>query len=325
MSEGSTRQRYPWLQRISKGWKAYQKSFSSGKEHAREALDLFAGAAQTLREAEDTENLPLALDGMGAALHLLGTNEDLLRADKCYDEEIRLLERAANPQELTQAVSSQQAVLRDLALVAPESAFAHLEKGLKLGDKGMTLAAKMRDERSLAWVSQTTADLCCVLARIDRACAASHLEVALDLYQKSAVLWDRLAARRRPKKAAPAASSSPTASASPEDGEKGSRPQSVTIHREAAEGRTLTLLGMAEAHIMQGKNLDRARILLDDARDFYSKGGPGSYQMGHVESLYGSLALAGGDRDEASRRFANAAGIFRRLGFTFDRGGDTWK
>jgi tetratricopeptide (TPR) repeat protein len=305
------------LQRISKGWKAYQKSFSSGREHAREALDLFAGAAETLRETEDSENLPLALDGMGAALHLLGSRDDLLRADKCYGEEIRLLERAGNPQELVQAVSSRQAVLRDLALLVPESAFSHLEKGLKLGNKGMTLAAKMRDERSLAWVSQTTADLCCVLARLDRVYAAAHLEAAVDLYQKAIVLWDRAISRGRPKKA-PAGltpSAVPASRAS----------QAATVPREAAEGKTLALLGMAEARIIQGQHLDAARILLDDARDFYSKAGPESYQMGHVESLYGSLCLAEGDRDGASRHFASAAGIFGRLGFSFDRGGGTWK
>lgn len=310
-------QEYPWLQQISRGWKAYQKSFSSGREQASEALSFFVGAAETLRDSEDMENLPLALDGMGAALHLLGTHEDLLRAEKCYDEEMKLLDRAGNVQELTQAVSSEQAVLRDLALLAPESAFVHLEKGLKLPDRGITLAAKMRDEKSLAWVSQTTADLCCVLARIDSLYAGSHLDVAVDLYEKAAILWDRVAARGRSRK-----TNSAGAAASRR---KPARPQAGAAPGEAAEGKTLGLLGMAEAYIMQGKNLDAARILLDGARDFYLKAGPGSYQMGHVESLYGGLCLAEGDRDRAFGHFENAAGIFRRLGFTLDRGGDTWK
>ena len=139
-----------------------------GREHAREALGLFAGAADALREKADNGNLPLALDGMGAALHILGSAENLGQAEKCYDEEIRLLEGANNVQELAQAVSSDQAVLRDLALLQPESAFVYIEKGLRLAEKGMTLAARSRDAKSLACVSQTTADLCCVLARMDR-------------------------------------------------------------------------------------------------------------------------------------------------------------
>ncbi len=306
MSHGS-KQEYPWLSSVSRGWKAYQKSFSSGKDHAREALDLFARAAEQLRSQEDAENLPLALDGMGAALHLLGSLDDLKRAQKCYDEEIRLLGKARNPQELAQAISSQQAVLRDLALLDPGSAFAYLEKGLKLGDKGMTLAAKSRDERSLAWVSQTTADLCCVLARIDKACSSAHLEVAVDLYQKAGLLWDRVATRGRPRKSAA------------ED-----KPQPVSTPREAAEGRALTQLGLVEAYIMLGRDLDKSRTLLGEVRELYSKPGGGAYQMGHVLSLYGSLALAEGDREQAEARFLEARETFKRLGFSIERGEAAW-
>jgi tetratricopeptide (TPR) repeat protein len=308
LPEGSARQEYPWLQRISRGWKAYQKSFSSGREHAREALDLFAGAAGALREKADYENLPMALDGMGAALHLLGTAEELRQADKCYDEEIRLLERAKNVQELAQAVSSEQAVLRDLALLTPESAFACLEKGLRLGEKGMTLAARTRDEKSLAWVSQTTADLCCVLAQTDRSMAETHLSTAIDLYQKAGVLWERVAARGRPREGAQAAVK--------EESDAGS--QAGALPREAAEGKALSLLGMVEAYVMMGKNLDSARVMLDEARSFYTRAGTGSYQMAHVESLSGSLALAEGDREEALKHFKDATDTFRRLGFSSD-------
>lgn len=307
---------------ISKGWRAYQKSMSAGKEHAREALDLFAAAAEALREAGDEDNLPLALDGLGAALHLLGTREDLLRADKCYEEEMKLHEAAGNCNELVQAVSSRQAVMRDLAVLDPGSAFAYLERGLKLGDAGMTLAAKGRDERALAWVSLTTADLCCVLARADPSRAASHLETAIDLYGKSGVLWDRAASRRSNE---PAAEVSERSVPPIKGAVEAAGPRPRGDGGEAAEGKVLSLLGMAEACIMRGTGLDEARILLDRVREFYSKAGPVPYRMGHLESLYGSLALAERDLDRARRHFERAAGIFRRLGFTPDRGGDVWK
>lgn len=293
MTDRSSGNEYPWLSRVSHGWKAYQKSFTGGKQHAREAFELFAGAAESLRASEDSENLPLALDGMGASLHLLGSVDDLRRAEKCYDEEVKLLGKAGNTQELAQAVSSQQAVLRDLALVKPESAFACLQKGLKLGEKGMTLAAAARDERSLAWVSQTTADLCCVLARMDESCASAHLETAIDLYEKATALWSRLALRGKP--------------------------------REAVEGKALALLGLAEAHIMLGKELAQARELLDRVREVYSKPGAGTYQIAHLESLYGSLALAEGDREEASKHFEEARKSFESLGFDAGGSGGSWK
>lgn len=293
MIRSESKTEYPWLSRISHGWKAYQKSFTEGRQHAREALELFASAAESLRAEGDTENLPLALDGMGASLHLLGTVEDLRRAVTCYGEEVRLLEKAKNPQELAQAVSSQQAVLRDLAIVDPSSAFAYLEKGLRLGETGMTLAAKARDERSLAWVSQTTADLCCVLAGADECCRAAHLETAIDLYQKAATLWDRVGSRGKA--------------------------------REAAEGKSLAMLGMAEAHILLRKDLAEARQLLDEVKESYLKPGAGAYQLAHLESLYGSLALAEGDKEEAKRRFEAAGRLFRDLGFGDGGSDDQWK
>ncbi|MGE5580871.1 MAG: hypothetical protein ACM3WU_12650 [Bacillota bacterium] len=290
MSRSESKTEYPWLSRISRGWKAYQKSFSAGRQHAREALELFASAAESLRAEGDTENLPLALDGMGASLHLLGSLDDLRRAVKCYDEEVRLLRKARNPQELAQAVSSQQTVLRDLAIVDPVSAFTYLEKGLRLGETGMTLAAKARDERSLAWVSQTTADLCCVLASVDKPCRAAHLETAMDLYHKAAALWDRVGSGRKP--------------------------------REVIEGKSLAMLGLAEAHILLGKDLSEARLLLDKVKESYAKPGAGAYQLAHLESLYGSLALAEGDKEEAKRRFEAAGRSFRDLGFGDDGSGD---
>lgn len=307
VAEGTGSKEYPWLQRVSRGWKAYQKSFSLGREHAREALDLFAGAASTLREKGDYDDLPLALDGMGASLHLLGSLEDLRQAEKCYDEEIKLLERAKNIQELAQAVSSEQAVLRDLALMDPEAAFDCLEKGLRLGEKGMTLATRTRDEKSLAWVSQTTADLCFILARIDRSMAESHLETAIDLYRKADALWDRVALRARHRKAAASAA------------------EQTALPRDVAEGKALALLGTVEAHIMLGKNLGEARQMLDRAKEYYEEAGSGSYQMGHVESLYGSLALAEGNSAEARRHFEGAGETFRRLGFFADRSDTNWK
>jgi hypothetical protein len=297
LPDATVKQELPWLSRISRGWKAYQKSFTGGKQHAREALELFAGAADSLRAPDNRENLPLALDGMGAALHLLGSLDDLKRADKCYDEEIRLLGKASNPQELAQAISSQQAVLRDLAVLDPSNAFTYLEKGLRIGGKGMTLATKSRDERSLAALSHTTADLCCVLARLDRACAPSHLEAAVDLYEKAGALWDRVA----------------------------SRGKTSSVPKEAQVGKSLTLLGLAEAHIMLGKDLERARELLNAVRDFYGKSGGGSYQMGHLESLYGSLALAEGNMEEAEEHLGDAKQIWERLGFSADRGEESWK
>lgn len=319
MSEGSASKEYPWLQRISRGWKAYQKSFSLGREHAREALDLFAGAVSTLREKADYDNLPLALNGMGASLHLLGSPEDLRQAEKCYDEEVRLLERAKNVQELAQAVSSEQAVLRDLALVQPELAFDCLEKGLRLGEKGMTLATRTKDEKSLAWVSQTTADLCSILARMDRSMAETHLETAIDLYRKADALWDRVVLRARPRK--PAASAEQAGGRAP----AGPSGQAPSISREAAEGKALALLGMAEAYIMLGRDLGEARAMVDKAKAYYAGAGSGAYQMGHVESLYGSLALAEGDREQALHHFQDAGETFRHLGFPADRSDARWK
>lgn len=298
------------MQRVTKGWKAYQKAFSSGKEYAYEALELFEGAVETLREIDDRGNLPLALDGMGACFHLLGTGDDIEQARGCYNEEMKLLERSGSKEELVQVISSQQAVLRDLALLSPASAFLYLEEGLKLGERGMTLATKTRDERSLAWVTKTTADLCCVLARIDSVYTSSHLDTAIDLYEKAVVLWDRVMERGHPGERQ--SHGARAGSRTPESG-------GMAGAGQVLESKTLTLLGLSQAYIMQGKNLDIARSILDQARFFYSSGRPDLYQLAHVESLYGDLALAEGNREEASLHFGEAAGAFDRLGFSYRR------
>lgn len=275
-----------WVSMIAGGWEAYQKSFSMGKEHLVDALSLFREAEALLREVGDHENLPLALDGKGAVLHAMGNVRDLRLAAECYDEETTLLKSHGNQIEMMQAISSHQAVLRDLALLEPEGAFARIKKGLKMGEEAIDIAASLRDERALAWASQTTADLCVVLSRLDSPCSRSHLSVALDLYRGAGELWDRV------------------------------RGGAVGLGiREAREGRALSLLGMAEALVMLGQDLDSAEDFIKEANDIYLPLGTNSYQMGHVKSLFGSLYLAKGDKAAAARHFREARETFSRLGF----------
>ena len=140
----------------------------------------------------------------------------------------------------------------------------------------------------------------------------AHLGTAIDLYLKAGTLWDRVAAHSRSRKAL-------------RKGEPDLPGQVPRLPGEAAQGKALALLGIVEAYVLLGKNLDRARAMLDEAKCCYAGAGAGSYQMGHVESLYGSLALAEGDREQATKHFHEASETFRRLGFSLDGSGDTWK
>ena len=73
------------------------------------------------------------------------------------------------------------------------------------------------------------------------------------------------------------------------------------------------------------KDLAEARQLLDEVKESYLKPGAGAYQLAHLESLYGSLALAEGDKEEAKRRFEAAGRLFRDLGFGDGGSDDQWK
>ena len=170
-----------WIKEAGRGWELYQKSFYEGMQCAIEAASHFKKAEKLLRESGDDFHLPLVLDGLGAASHILGTKDHLLTAVNYFDEEIKLLKTTGRLGEVPHVIGRQQAVYRDLALLEPEKGMVYLEKGLKAGEVALTLAADFKDERSLAWVSQTTADLCCVVARLDSTYLTSHLDVAIDL------------------------------------------------------------------------------------------------------------------------------------------------
>lgn len=299
-SDSHAGERALWLDRVMKGWEAYNKGFVEGKGSVEEAVNLFRQATETLREAGDELNLPLALAGLGSALHALGGIDDLLEASSCYEQEGHLWESMKASRQLALSVTRHQAVLRDLALLQPEKGLEYVEKGLAIGEKAMNEAKLREDRKDLATVTHTTADLCMVLARIDPECMASHLEVAFDLYSKALDIWEH----------------------GEEDGTfvgEGRVSQAGESRAgeasEEGEGRAICLMGMAEAYIMLGKNLEGAQGLLDDAACYYERLGPNSYHMGHIKSLYGSLFAAAGHREKAVGYFRESREIFRLLGF----------
>ncbi len=297
-SESCAGERPLWLDRIMQGWEAYNKSFIEGKGSVDEAVNLFREAAEILREAGDEINLPLALAGLGSALHALGGVDDLLEASRCYEEEGRLWGSVEASHQVVLSVTRHQAVLRDLALLQPEKGLEYVEKGLAIGERAMNEARLQEDHRDLATVTHTTADLCMVLARIDSECMASHLEVALELYGKALDIWEHEAEDRDFAGVDETHQADGTDEAS-----------------EAAEGRAICLMGMAEAYIMLGRNLEGAESFLDDAACYYERFGPNSYHMGHIKSLFGSLFVATGHREKAVSCFKESREIFRRLGF----------
>ncbi len=274
-----------WLDLIVRGWEAYNRGFSEGQRCVMKALALFDQAASLLRGVGDEVNLPLALSGLGASYHALGTKDDLLKAKDCYDEEIRLWRALSAHGQLILSATKLQGVLRDLALLDTENALLYVEEGLSIGWQAMADAVKKEDYKDLATISLTTGDLCVVLAGLDADCSESHLEAALGLYQKALDVWERTLE---------------------EEGDTGN---------EAKEGKVLSLLGMAEAYIMLGRNLESAGDFLQQAQDHYEESGRNAYHMGHVKSLQGRLFAATGQRQKAVAAFAEAQDIFKGLGF----------
>jgi tetratricopeptide (TPR) repeat protein len=96
--------------------------------------------------------------------------------------------------------------------------------------------------------------------------------------------------------------------------------QSAEVWPADAEGRAITNLGLAEVYVRLGKNLEGARVLLEQALEIYQAlpGGQVDYQLGQVHAVLGRLYARSGDRPRAAAHIRTAVGIFQRLGVRLD-------
>lgn len=268
------------LKKVQEAYELLEKSYSSGRELAHEAAHCFEAALAEAGEDAEENLIALILEGRAQALHAAGDLPSLEAAVKCYEEAVLHLHNAGEVLRIPLVVSGYQACCRDLALLQPAVALDMVQKGLTAGQEALSLALSLHDGRSVALLSQTTADLCCVMADLDPEMRREHIEVALEMYERAELFWEEQAGYETP------------------------------------EGKIIAQLGMAEAYIKLGKNLDSALQFLDQAREFYENTQPSSYQLGQVFVLYGRLFATQGESDKADEYARKAREIFSRLGFS---------
>lgn len=157
-----------------------------------------------------------------------------------------------------------------------------MTKGVEACREALDLAKRTSKPEAEALCACTLADLCLVMARLDREdYRETHLKEALGFYGQAEKLW--------------------------EDRDK--------------DGQALARLGLAEAYILLRRNLDGARDLLDEVLDYYVNyagtpvSGPVRYQVAQVKELQARLLEAEGKPEEAARAHQEAREQLERLGF----------
>jgi len=266
----------------SQGWGYYRAAFTHGRQLWDQALTAFEQAEAIFRQEDSPEGLVGALSGRASVLRSSGRPESIRKALELYREETRLLETMEDRQaELARSWVNQALAYRDLLTVAPTEARRAAE-AIEACRRALEAAKRAAEPGVEALAACTVADLCLVMARLDDpSFKEKHLKEAMGFYGQAERLW--------------------------EDNDP--------------DGQALARLGLAEAYIALGQNLEGARDLLHEVLTYYedySKGpvsGPVRYQIAQVKELEAGLYEAEGDPERAARARQEALGHLKALGF----------
>lgn len=274
-----------WAERFkAQGWAYYRAAFTHGRQLWEHALIAFEQAEGLLRDAATPrarEGLIGVLSGKGSVLRSTGDPEGIRQALGLYREEIALLREFGRERELPEALVNVALACRDLATVDPTRA-AELSQGVAACREALETARRLDRPEAEALAANTLGDLCLVLARLDlEEYRDRHAREAVGFYGQAEKLW--------------------------QDRDE--------------DGVTLARMGLAEAYITLGQNLEGARDLLEEALRYYRDysgrpvSGPVRYQIAQVKELEARLYEAEGKVEDAARARREARESLESLGF----------
>lgn len=274
-----------WAERLkAQGWGYYRAAYTHGRQLWDHALAAFEQAEALCREAggpEGREGLIGALSGRGTVLRSSGTPDAIRAAIAFYQEEIALLREFGREKDLPEALVNLGLAYRDLVTVDP-SAAADLEEGIRACREAVEGAKKLDRPEAEALAAGAIADICLVLARLDdEEYRERHLKEALSFYGQAEKLWEG----------------------------------------RDEDGLALCRLGLSEAYIALGQNLEGARDLLEEVLRFYRDyagtpvKGPVRYQIAQIKELQARLLRAEGKDKEAAEAHREAEDHLEALGF----------
>ncbi len=267
----------------AEGWELIQRGFAGDRRLLDAAEERFRKAETLCRSWGDREGLVGILSGRAAILRNSGEKEKILAAIDLYTEEIALLADAGREREVAAYQCNVALAYRDLATADPEGAIEFIGRGLDEGRRALALNEKLGHRPGLAQGSSVIADLCLLLADRDPELKENHLATAATLYRTAEELWTGI----------------------------------------DPEGQAMARMGLAEAYIGMGKNLDGAEALLDEAAREYTgegeTGRPVAYQLSQIHALRSRLLQAQGRTEEALEERRLAIELLNKAGF--GRGG----
>jgi tetratricopeptide (TPR) repeat protein len=265
----------------AQGWGSYRAAFTHGRKLWDQALAAFEQSEALFRDLGEKEGLIGVLSGRATVLRSSGDPESIRRSVALYHEEIDLIRESGREEELPGALVNLGLAYRDLATVTPEAA-AEMAKGIEACREALEKAKRADRPDEAALATCTLADLSLLLAGLDRPeYRERHLKEAMGFYGQAEKLWEE----------------------------------------RDEDGRTMARLGLAEAYIALGRNLEGARDLLEEVLRYYETyaGGPVSgpvrYQIAQVKALEARLLEAEGNPEEAARIRQEARDHLEVLGF----------
>lgn len=265
----------------AQGWGYYRAAYTHGRGLFDQALDAFQQAAAIYRDVGDQAGLAAAIGGQATVLRSSGRPEAIRRASDLHQEQIGILRDLGAEAAMPEALINLALASRDLATADPAAAGV-VAAGVGACREAMTLAKRGQSLDQMALATATLADLCLVMAEIDEpAYRDTHLQEALGFYGQALQLWGE----RDP------------------------------------DGAALARMGLAEAYIALGRNLEGARDLLGEVLEYYTTytaapvSGPVRYQIAQVRELEARLLEAEGQPGQAAAKREEARDQLETLGF----------
>jgi len=277
-----------WAERLkAQGWGYYRAAYTHGRQLWEHALTAFEQSEALFREVgTNTARAGLVgtLSGRATVLRSSGTPAAIRQALGLYEEEVALLRELGRHDDVPEALVNLALAHRDLMTVEPAET-PGLAQAVGVCREALDGAKRTGDEGVQALALSTLADLCLVIAGIDTPDHRErHLKEALAFYGQAEKLWEG----------------------------------------RDEDGRALARMGMAEAYIALGRNLEGARDFLAEVHRYYAEyagapvKGPVRYQMAQVKELEARILDAEGKPEEAAQAREEGRQNLDALGFRDD-------
>jgi hypothetical protein len=281
-------EKFRWAERLkAQGWGYYRAAYTHGRQLWEHALTAFEQAEALFREVgTDAARAGLVgtLSGRATVLRSSGAPEAIRQALGLYEEEVALLRELGRRDDVPEALVNLALAHRDLMTVEPAET-PGLARAVGVCREALDGAKRTGDEGVQALALSTLADLCLFIAGIDTPdLRERHLKEALAFYGQAEKLWEG----------------------------------------RDEDGRALARMGMAEAYIALGRNLEGARDFLAEVHHYYAEyaglpvKGPVRYQMAQVKELEARLLEAEGKPEDAAQAREEGRRNLDALGFRDD-------